>query len=321
MLVDVFVAVVEAGGPGVVEERSLGDPAEQGVPDRDVNRVRRRVGESREPGGVQGGDGEPEAGDGSGERVEVDAVDGVEGAAHILARRCPRLPLDPCLEQAVEGAEQEVARSARRVDQTEPGKAELGKGWGQRAVEDELLHEHRRLQQGVLLLRQIRQVLVQVAEKPGVEGGAGESVHQHAALAGLAPVGEQVAAGVVAEGHAPHQRVRPVEDAAAGRKVRQVSEGVPQPVGGSSTRVGPVERSLSVEGESAPFAGAGDPPPGDEVVVFAEADEHGAQHPGDRALGNLTVAPLRPRQGGASGGQRVGVLLPQRDRPRQVVAL
>ena len=52
-----------------------------------------------------------------------------------------------------EAAEQEVPRAARRVDQPHLLQAELVDGRVEGPVENELLDEHRRLQQGVLLLR------------------------------------------------------------------------------------------------------------------------------------------------------------------------
>ena len=61
-----------------------------------------------------------------------------------------------------------MSRAAGRVDQPDLLKAELVDGRGQRAVEDELLDEDGRLQQGVLLLRLLGEVLVQVAQEAGV---------------------------------------------------------------------------------------------------------------------------------------------------------
>ena len=113
----------------------------------------------------------------------------------------------------------------------------------------------------------------------------------------------------------------PVEDAAGGGQVGQVTEGVAQPVGGAAARVGGVEGGLGVHGQAQPVPGPGDPAPGDEVVVLAEPYEHGAEHPRDRALSDLAVAPLRPGERRAAGLERPVVLLAQRHRPRQVVPL
>ena len=97
-------------GVGAVHER---------VADGQV--VVERWGRFREvrPDALSGGDGEPEAGDGDSEGVQVDAVDRVKGLLHPglgFHARC--VPVPP-VEQAVEGAEQEVSRPARRVDQLE----------------------------------------------------------------------------------------------------------------------------------------------------------------------------------------------------------
>ena len=60
-------------------------------------------------------------------------------------------------------AEQEVARAARRVDHPEALERTFRKRRLQGAVQDELLHELGRLQQGECLLRVVGEVLIQVA--------------------------------------------------------------------------------------------------------------------------------------------------------------
>ena len=71
------------------------------------------------PDALQRGDGEAEAGDRDGERVEVDAVDRVERRLHAGLELPGRGVPVPPVEQPVEGAEQEVAGPAGRVDQLE----------------------------------------------------------------------------------------------------------------------------------------------------------------------------------------------------------
>ncbi len=73
----------------------------------------------------------------------------------------------PAVEQSGERAEQEVPRPAGRVDHLEAVKRPFGQGWLHRAVEDELLNEHRRLEQSVGVLGVLGQILIQVTEEPG----------------------------------------------------------------------------------------------------------------------------------------------------------
>ena len=61
----------------------------------------------------------------------------------------------PGREESVERAEQEVAGAAGRVDELQPFEPHLLHRRGQRAVEDELLHEHWSLEKGVLLLGEV----------------------------------------------------------------------------------------------------------------------------------------------------------------------
>src|SRR6185437_10169290 len=101
-----------------------------------------------------------ESGDGHGERVDVHAPDAIErllGGDDFVV-----LPLHPQAEEPGEGTEQEVPRAACRVDQPHLLQAELVDGRVEGPVENELLDEDRRLQQGVLLLRLLRKFLVQI---------------------------------------------------------------------------------------------------------------------------------------------------------------
>ena len=74
--------------------------------------------------------------------------------------------LVPAVQQAVEGAEQEVAGPAGGVDELEAFEGALLQRGFEGPVEDELLDEDRRLQQRVGVLGVLGQVLVQVAEEP-----------------------------------------------------------------------------------------------------------------------------------------------------------
>ena len=139
------------------------------------------------PRRLQRGDREAEAGDGDGEGVEVDAVDRVEGRLHAGLDFQAGGVAVPAVEQAVEGAEQEVAGSAGGVDEPEAFEGALCQRWFEGAVEDELLDEDRGLQQGVGVLRVLGQVLVQVAEEPGGQRTIREVVHERAVLAPASP--------------------------------------------------------------------------------------------------------------------------------------
>ncbi|WP_326829806.1 hypothetical protein OIE13_07770 [Streptosporangium sp. NBC_01810] len=89
----------------------------------------------------------------------------------------------PLLQQPVERTEQEVPRPAGGVDQLQFRQIETFQGRGEGLVEDELLHEDRRLQQRVLLLDVLREILVEVAEEAGVQALAVEVVREPDAVA------------------------------------------------------------------------------------------------------------------------------------------
>ena len=114
--------------------------------------------EPLDAGGPQRRHQQAEAGDRRRERVDVHAVDSVQGALdqHPLGRA--RLAGEPFPQQPREGAEQEVAGAAGGVDEADAGEAELVERGGQGAVQDELLDELRGLQQGEALLRVVGEV-------------------------------------------------------------------------------------------------------------------------------------------------------------------
>ena len=136
---------------------------------------------------LERGDGEPEARDRDRERVEVDAVDRVERRLHAgLGFQAGGVPV-PAVEEAVEGAEQEVAGPAGRVDELEAFERAFFQRWFEGAVEDELFDEDRGLQQRVGVLRVLGQVLVQVAEEPGGQRTIRQVVDERAVLAPASP--------------------------------------------------------------------------------------------------------------------------------------
>jgi len=76
----------------------------------------------------------------------------------------------PPLELAEPRAVQEVARPAGEVQHPHDAVAEGVEGRRECAVEDELLDEHGRLQEGVAFARELGEVLVEVAEEAGGVG-------------------------------------------------------------------------------------------------------------------------------------------------------
>jgi hypothetical protein len=98
---------------------------------------------------LESGEEQAEAGDGDGVWIDIDAVDGFEGEANSLMRITNGGVLLPFFEEAVKGAEEEVAGPTGRVDQLDHVVAELVNRWVQRVLEDELLDELGGLQQRV----------------------------------------------------------------------------------------------------------------------------------------------------------------------------
>ena len=88
----------------------------EGVADGDVEGEVGGVGEALDVAGLHGGDEQAEPGDGDRERVFVDAVQAGLGRSESAPRDPLWCLLLPLREQAREGAEQEVAGAAGRVD-------------------------------------------------------------------------------------------------------------------------------------------------------------------------------------------------------------
>src|SRR5581483_12249559 len=99
-----------------------------------------------------------EAGDGDRERVQVHAVDRVERGLDAGLDLDRGGVLVPAVQQTAKRTEQEVARAARRVDHPEALKRAFFQRRFQRAVQDMLFDEHRRLEQRIRVLRVFRQV-------------------------------------------------------------------------------------------------------------------------------------------------------------------
>ena len=149
---------------------------QQRVADGDLGTQVGRVGEPRDAAGLHGSDEQAEPGDRDGERVEVDAADRVEAALDERADVAAGLALAPVARAAGAKApsrkwpEPQVGSISRRL-----GEAELVDRRLERAVEDELLDELRRLQQRVLLLRRLGEILVEVAEEARAQSGSVKS--------------------------------------------------------------------------------------------------------------------------------------------------
>src|SRR5262249_32169014 len=109
------------------------------------------------------------AGDANGERIYIDSGCLVEGSLS-KSRQCQvRLVPHAHVKQASERIDEKVAGATRRIDQPDAPITELGDGRDESAVEDKSLDEFWRLQQGVALFRGLGEVLVEVAEEPGVK--------------------------------------------------------------------------------------------------------------------------------------------------------
>ena len=171
-------ADLRVGIEALVRQLQLVHAMQQRIPGGQVQGERRCPFERGQAAGFEGGDDEAEPGDRHRERVEVHAVDRVERPLHPGLHVQPRRPFRPAFVEPGERAEQEVARAAGRVDEPDPLQRALVQGRLQGLVEDELLDEHRGLQQGVGLLRVLGQVLVEVTEEPGGQVRVGEVADQ-----------------------------------------------------------------------------------------------------------------------------------------------
>jgi hypothetical protein len=186
---------------------------QQAVTDGDMDPEVRRPGQALHVAGLQGGQQQAEAGDGHGERIEIDAGDRVECLLCDVAPIASRLVVRPLLDQAMKSSEQEVPRPAGRIDQPHFAITELVDGRRQRPVENELLDELGRLQQRIALARGLAQILVQVAEEAGVPARVGEVADQCPGIGGnLLPELHHRHRGVAADPQAKDRVVGAVEE-------------------------------------------------------------------------------------------------------------
>ena len=252
-------------------------------------------------------DRQPEAGDSDGERVEVDAVDGVERGLDAGPDLKVRRVLVPALQQSVEGAQQEVAGPAGGVDELETFEGPFLQGGFEGLVEDELLDEDRRLQQRVGVLGVLGEVLIQVAEEPCRQRLVGQVVNESPAFA--RPPEVQQRRHRITRRCDEAQRRMLVDQRLCGRQGREVIDGLHQPLTVGALGMGAEEGKLRVEGLLPTTLRPGDPHRLDQRVVFAEPDEHRGEHPGDRGLGHPVITPGHPRRRGTFLDHRPLVLL------------
>ena len=203
--------------------------------------------------------------------------------------------LVPPVQEPVEGAEQEVARPAGRVDQLEAFERPFLQCRFQGPVEDELLDEHRGLQQRVGLLRVLGQVLVQVAEEAGGQRrcppGRGRARRPRRGVArSRAALVDRITGrrDQVQRGMRVDQRLASPATARGGRS--------PSCSHSRSVSSGWVRKNASWASSAScrRLLRPGDPDRLHQRVVLAEPDEHGGQHPRDRGLGDPVVAPGDP---------------------------
>jgi len=107
----------------------------------------------------------------------------------------------------LEGAQEEVARSAGRVDHAEALQGPLGQGRLQGLIEDELLDELRGLQQGEGLPGVLGQVLVEVPQEAGGQVLIAEVPDEAPGLILLAPEGDDPAGHGAANGELAEGRM------------------------------------------------------------------------------------------------------------------
>jgi len=88
-----------------------------------------------------------------------------------------------------------------------------------------------------------------------------------------------------------------VEEVAAGGEVSEGLEPCAEPVPGVASGVLLIEGGLVIGRLGVTRAFACDPRSVDELVVFAEANEHSGEDPGDGGEVNLTVTPFGPGEG------------------------
>ena len=317
--VEVLVRVLEAGERVLgVEQLFRPPPMEQRVPGGHLHPETRRLDQPADVTGVDRGHQEPEPGDRRREGVQVHPRHPVQHVLHQGPHAVSRPVPSRELEQPPEGPQEEVARAAGRVDHGHRPVPEGLDGRGQRQVEDELLHELRRLEQGVALAGGLGEVLVEVAEEAGVQRAVVAARDERMPrLAGLRVRGaeglEQVPGAVGRRGDRPERVVGLVEQRAhAGEGLdgaEDVEEVLALAVAGVVAEVGalvvPGEAQVGLVGAAEPAqparAAAVGAAPIQEAAILQEADEDTGQHPGDGGLGDEGLAEVGLGLGGAAG--------------------
>jgi hypothetical protein len=277
---------------------------QQAVADGDMDPEVRRPGQALHVAGLQGGQQQAEAGDGHGERIEIDAGDRVECLLCDVAPIASRLVVRPLLDQAMKSSEQEVPRPAGRIDQPHFAITELVDGRRQRPVENELLDELGRLQQRIALARGLAQILVQVAEEAGVPARVGEVADQCPGIGGnLLPELHHRHRGVAADPQAKDRVVGAVEEgmqAGQGAGLAETPEEIVAIVlVWVHAKVGVM--AVARQGQSTGLRRAGDPRPIDQSVVLDEAQEDATQQPVHAGLGDGLLGPGFEGLGSAPG--------------------
>ena len=220
--------------------------------------------------------------------------------------------LTPQVEQPGEPAEQEVPRAAGRVDHPHLLQPELVDGRRERPVEDELLDEHRRLQQGVLLLGLLGEFLIQVAQEASVAVFDLERPLEMPRLGvDLPPEREQLHRRIAAGSHRPERRLPLGEQILGGGNLADLVEDVLEILPVGVVRMLSEEEFVRVLGQLAALALPGQPAFVDQVVVFHEPHEDAGQHPRHGDLIEIVVPPDLERLGRAAPSFDLVERLPQ----------
>ena len=212
---------------------------------------------------------------------------------------------------------EKVSRAAGRINHPDDLTAEGLDGRGQRAVEDELLDEDRRLEKRVTFAGELGEVLVEIAEEASVPLRIGEIMHQRAGLGiGLAPEIEQVFRRIARRSDLPERIVFPVEEFLHRRQRANVREDFLEVFALSQRWVLAEEHLVLVLRPLQPAARPGEIRRLDQLIVFQKPNEDASQHPRHGDLGQLLIAPRGISQSGATFLLRRIVLCSQwLDRP------
>ena len=233
------------------------------------------------------------AGNGHDVRVEVHAKDLFERASGQHGGIFAGFMGLPEPEQALESAEEEVPGAAGEINHPHGFETKGRDGRRERAVENELLHEHRGLEQGVAFAREFGEVLVEVAEEAGVPFGISEIMDDAPGVGiGLAPEFEQGLGGIGGRPHAPEGIVPAIEEILHARQLPDRLEDVFEVV--AFARRGMLaekEAVLILRPLMSRRVAPGEERHVNEFVVFEEAHEHPGQNPRDGNLGQFLIAP------------------------------